>query len=343
MKQKIFVAGVWGFGNRSIMDQFSDDDTVEFLKYDFTYFHQMAKVWKFIRHRLGGRGASILRWLLKTKIFDGKYALSHCDYAANDKNYVVIFNSALLQYYSREYFLRLKRKNPNIKYILYIIDPMPDGLWPEIKDTIDVFDDVMTIHPYNCRRYGFQYLPYIYAKPGDTEPVSAIEKTNLFFCGVSGDHRQAIISEIVSQCEKNRIAFDFWLKPYGNNAIDNTHVHYGEMSYTENVQRLKQADCILEIMHEGFEGITQRYLEAIIYNKKLLTNNAEIMQLPYYDPRYMHYFKSVADIEWDWLQDTQKVDYQYKGDFSPEAWKHNLLQMMEAEEKRLERDAEADQ
>ena len=70
----------------------------------------MAKVWKFVNRKLGGHGAGIIRWLLETRIFDDKYALSHCNFSDNDVNYVVIFNSALLQYYSREYFLRLKKK-----------------------------------------------------------------------------------------------------------------------------------------------------------------------------------------------------------------------------------------
>lgn len=329
MKYKIFIAGVWGFGNRSIMEQFRKTPDVEYLKYDFKYFHQIAKVWKFVNRKLGGHGAGIIRWLLKTRIFDDKYALSHCNFTDNDANYVVIFNSALLQYYSREYFLRLKKKNPDIKYILYIIDPMPEGLWPEIQNTLDVFEHVMSIHPYNCRRYGFEYLPYIYAKPEENGKFQIDDETNLFFCGVSGEHRHGIINDIVKKCEEHQIAFDFWLKPYGNDAIKNSHVHYSEMPYEENVERIKHAECILEIMHEGFVGITQRYLEAIVYNKRLLTNNAEIKMLPYYDSRYMHYFEKPEDIDWNWLKDGTKADYHYQGEFDRETWKENLLKLLE--------------
>lgn len=328
MKQKIFVAGVWGFGNISIMEQFRDDEQVEFLKYDFEYFHQIAKVWRFVKRRLGGCGAGIIRWLLKTKIFDEKYALSHCDYESNDINYVVIFNSALLQYYSKEYFGRLKKRHPTIQYILYIIDPMPEGLWKEIESTMDVFNKILTIHPYNCKRYGFEYLPYIYAKNQKECVSESVPETTLFFCGVSGSYRQRIIGEIVQACDEHEVEFDFWLKPFGEDEIVHPHVHYSEMSYAENVHRIEQADCILEIMHEGFVGITQRYLEAIVYNKRLITNNSEIKELPYFDSGYMLYFDRVEDINWDWIKQKIEVNYHYQGDFEPENWKRNLLQLM---------------
>lgn len=328
MNYKIFVAGVWGFGNISIMEQFHDDEQVEFLKHDFVYFHQMMKAWDVVNRWLKPVGGKILRLLLKTRIFDDKYALSHCDYDGNEVNYVVIFNSALLQYYSREYFKRLKRKHPSIRYILYIIDPMPEGLWKEIEDALEVFERVFTIHPYNCKKYGFGYLPYIYTRCQEKSVLEAVPETTLFFCGVSGSYRQKIISEVVKACDEHQIEFDFWLKPFGNDAIIHPQVHYSEMTYAENVQRVEYSKCILEIMHEGFVGITQRYLEAIIYNKRLITNNREIKELPYYDSKYMLYFEKVEEIDWNWLKQEVKVDYHYQGDFEPHIWKKNLMKLM---------------
>ena len=60
-----------------------------------------------------------------------------------------------------------------------------------------------------------------------------------------------------------------------------------------------------------------RYFEAIVYNKKLLTNNPEVVELPYYDERYMRVFESIEDIDVDWVKAIEKIDYKYKGEFSP--------------------------
>lgn len=88
-------------------------------------------------------------------------------------------------------------------------------------------------------------------------------------------------------------------------------------------------NCILEIVRKNFIGFTQRYYEAVIFNKKLLTNNKEITELAYYDERYMQYFEKIEDIDWEWVRREVEVDYHYQGDFSPEQWKHRLLEMME--------------
>lgn len=329
MKQKIFIAGVWGFGNISIMQQFKQDRDVEFLENDFKYSLKIAKLWGVVNGILGGHGANFIKWILRTPLLDRYYALTNCNFDNNFENVVVIFNSALLHYYSKEFFVRLKRKHPSIKYILYIIDPMPDGLWKAIEDTISVFEKIITIHPYNCNRYGFEYLPYIYAKPKDFQKFGRMPEVDLFFCGVADDYRQKSVNKIIESCEINNVSFNIFLKPYGNDWIKNPNVYYSEMSYEENVCRVKAAKCILEIMHEGFVGITQRYLEAIVYNKKLLTNNAEIKELPYYNSGYIQYFENIEDIDWDWIKSDEKVDYYYKGEFEPERWKKNLLQLLE--------------
>ena len=202
---------------------------------------------------------------------------------------------------------------------------MPNGLWKEIEAVMDVFDEILTIHPYNCSRYGFRYLPYIYAKPELTSKIENLHETTLFFCGVAEEYRQKLIYEIIQQCEKKGIDFEIYLKPCGHDWIKKDNVHYSEMSYEQNVQRIQKAKCILEIMHEGYVGITQRYLEAIIYNKKLLTNNAEIMNLPYYETGYIRYFEKIEDIDWNWISSDDVIDYHYQGEFEKETWKRNVL------------------
>ena len=82
------------------------------------------------------------------------------------------------------------------------------------------------------------------------------------------------------------------------------------------VQDLLQTNCVLEILAVLNPSATLRYKEAVIYNKKLLTTNPEITQLPYYDSRWMRYFEKAEDIDLDWLRTEEHVDYHYQGDFS---------------------------
>lgn len=89
------------------------------------------------------------------------------------------------------------------------------------------------------------------------------------------------------------------------------------ISYNENIKNILQCKCILELMHNGYANATQRYPEAVIYNKKILSNNVEIRKFPYYDERYMKIFHDVSEIDWDWVMKPMEIDYQYKGEFSP--------------------------
>lgn len=55
--------------------------------------------------------------------------------------------------------------------------------------------------------------------------------------------------------------------------------------YAHNINNIKKARCIIEIVQEGQKGITLRPLEAIACNKKLLTNNKNIKQYDFYSPQ----------------------------------------------------------
>lgn len=324
MDVKIWVTGIWGEANLQAVSGIEDEKDAQIIKDDFICEDIFRKVYRFINTKLGGHGLKILDCLLETRLFDRFYKLSECNFQENTQNYIVIFNSALMHYYSTGYLNRLKKKNGNIKYILYLIDPMPNGLWNRIVKMQGAFDRILTAHPYNTRKYGFQYFPFIYTPPKYI-PLEQ-EQKQLYFCGVVDDHRYELIKQFIERCKEHGISYEvhmFRAERYAK--IDDADVHYGLVPYDENVARAINSNCILEIVRENFIGFTQRYYEAIVFNKKLLTNNAEIKEYAYYDERYIQYFERIEDIDWDWVKEDIEVDYKYQGDFEPKQWKQNLM------------------
>ena len=99
--------------------------------------------------------------------------------------------------------------------------------------------------------------------------------------------------------------------------MDKIHYYIGWKSYEEVLGGVLRSKVILEILQEGQSGPSLRYYEAVCYNKKLLSNNPNIVHFPYYDSRYMRYFSSPEDIDIAWITEDCDVDYHYKGDFSP--------------------------
>ena len=56
-----------------------------------------------------------------------------------------------------------------------------------------------------------------------------------------------------------------------------------------------ESDVLLDITDGGQTALTLRPYEAIVYNKRLLTNNQSILDFEFYDPRYMRYFTEITD------------------------------------------------
>ena len=73
------------------------------------------------------------------------------------------------------------------------------------------------------------------------------------------------------------------------------------------------------------KALTLRPYEAVVYNRKLLTNNRSILDFKYYNSRYMQLFERAEEIDWDWIAADTEVDYGYQGDYSP----RKLLELLE--------------
>jgi hypothetical protein len=56
-----------------------------------------------------------------------------------------------------------------------------------------------------------------------------------------------------------------------------------KLSYLEVVNKIQGTNCILEIIQDNSSAYTLRTLEAIFYNKKLLTNNKTIRYADFYE------------------------------------------------------------
>lgn len=89
------------------------------------------------------------------------------------------------------------------------------------------------------------------------------------------------------------------------------------MSYREMLYRSVNARCMLEINQEGAVGYTSRFLEAVMYNKKLITDNCSIAESTFYNSQFMQCVKDIADIDTAFVRRDDKVDYRYNNEFSP--------------------------
>lgn len=60
------------------------------------------------------------------------------------------------------------------------------------------------------------------------------------------------------------------------------------ISYAECVEYVKNTKCVLDIVQKGQKGMTLRIVEAMFFNKKLITNNDDILYMDFYNSQNIY-------------------------------------------------------
>ena len=255
-----------------------------------------------------------------------------------DKEYYIIFFNPTLYPISPQYLKNLK-KNYKIHNILFIWDTLTPKivgrnvrlLIQSIKDYISLVDFkyIFTMDQENAESFGWMYhdIPY---SPLFVADSKTIEYDLHLTCSANG--REDELYNVFKEIKNNKIKSIFRMV----NASKSDHRYSDEImttpvSYSTMIDEEKKSNCIMEIMHPGQVGSTSRYYEAICYNKKLLTNNKNIVDMPFYDSNYIHIFEKPEDIDWEWVKRREPIDYHYDGRFSPT---HLIDKIIELEEER---------
>lgn len=209
----------------------------------------------------------------------------------------------------------------------------------ECRAIFDCFDAIYSYDVYESQKYGFIYEPLPLKKFTKEELGVSFEseygsKTipRVFFCG-RAKGRLPLILDIANSLDGRRIKYEFLVLQDAEtqDMKDRGGVHFiNYMVYDEVVRHVEKATCLLSLVAENNNMTSASYNEAIMYNKKLLTNCRFIEDNYHYDSRYMRSFQTVDEIDFDWIVDMNEVNYGYDGYFSAAAF----LEHIEADFKR---------
>lgn len=239
-------------------------------------------------------------------------------------NVVVLFLNASFVYrpYVAHTLIKYKQTLTNLKYVLLYLDIIESGVSMNANYLREngVFDFVYTIDKADSIEYKLPLWNTLYSK---AERYDSIElQMDMYFCGAS-KKRWDVFERLAKDTAKHSVNLVMDIVPteiessiQRNNNI-NILPKGKYLSYEEVLLRELQAKCILEVVQKGQSALTLRPYEAVVYNRKLLTNNRSILEFEFYDPRYMKYFEKVEDIDWEWVKEDTDVDYGYNGEFSP--------------------------
>ena len=215
--------------------------------------------------------------------------------------------------------LKRLEKAPNVKLVLYLLDSISQPncrrakeLMAEIK-----FDLVYTFDEFDSQKYGYKHFYTMYSM---TKMQKKDIQYDLIFIGTDKGRLPLLlkISDICSEYGCNNY-FDIinvkdekLINQYKDKIVFN-HI----LPYTETIKLTQRSNCILDIVVEQQAGLSLRALEAICYNKRLLTNNPTIRKFPFYNEKYMKVISKPEDINIEFIRNTEEVDYGYCGEYSP--------------------------
>ena len=232
----------------------------------------------------------------------------------------LLVNSMALSMPTLSFWKKLKCDHPTVRFVLLLVDSMhgKSKHIDEVRYAILNFswDIVLSYDQNDCLEYGFRYIGFSYYS-NYTDIIPSNTTSDLYYIATLKG-RENLLREIDKACKENGVDNLFKIHTIWRD------VDYGEkirkfLPYTSLLSDVMSTNCILEVVSDGQCTQSLRYLEALCYNKKLLSNNPCLKTLPYYDERYMRYFARVEDVDWSWVKKKELVVYEEKPDISSAA------------------------
>lgn len=331
MKSHFYFTGILGNTSRQMLADIEDYDNVCIQEEIVNGFK--SKTEENLYNWWYSKVVPVREWSCGN-IWNKRYPIYNLSFAEEGMHYIVFINSGLVKAYNKSFFKSLKKKNPNIRLILYVIDPKESWGFHRVERVRECFDLIVSHVESDCKEFGYANFPLMYSTVKNLQRQEN-KLSDMYFCGGNGSTveikngvriygqggRSEQIYNIYDAAVKKEIKTNIVIN--GVNPLDirnregDTIVFNNDVSNIDNIQNVINTNCILEPMHSGYQAITFRYLEAVCYNKKLLTSNKNVKYMKYYNPDYIKIFEKPEDIDFDWVKKSENVDYGYENDYSP--------------------------
>ena len=271
-------------------------------------------------HRIvySGRLRKYFRWFPKT-FWEKYHVLNHIEVKPNQKHYFLLaYGTDLDKLHFPDLLRKFKETHKdNVSLVLLLFDsvdsPLMKNGWGNLLEQVKLFDIVASYDQVDSSKYGFMHFYDSYA---ERTVVPSQESSDIFFVG--GDKGRAkMLYDIAKYLSDGGVDVDIRVTCLADEYLTkgmNNITKY--MTYDITLGHVLSTNCLLEVLCEGQNSSSLRYYEAVVYNKKLLTNDPNIINMPYYNPDTMKYFKNPEDIDIEWVKKKDLIDYHYKGEFS---------------------------
>lgn len=203
-----------------------------------------------------------------------------------------------------------------------------------IETVRSVFDIIFSFDPQDSKTYGLtyipQFLPFTWKQIQSISHSAHTIENRCFYVGGYQPERVSLINEITPLLNECHCDTDFYLMDKYNNHNYPSNCTNIKLSYHENIKKLNQSRFVLEINKPDQTGLTLRAVEALVFNKQLITNNQAIKAQEFYHPSRCFIYDGNNQQELKLFLLTQPIAVQ------PEiAWKYSADGMLETLKKHV--------
>lgn len=216
-----------------------------------------------------------------------------------------------------QHHVNLLKQIHKCKIILYFWDSV--RRMDNAQMLIASFSNIYTFDRLDACKYGLKFRPLYYR---ETLPVTNNFEYDLFFTGYYHSDRLVMIKKIKEECIKRGLRFkgvvvtgymqyiiDRFIRKSINNS-DKELISYRPISYNQYMELNRMSKCILDIAHPNQDGLTMRTLEAVGFNRLLLTTNKDIENYSNIDKKmYSVFDREVMDIDFEFIKNTSPCYY----------------------------------
>lgn len=234
----------------------------------------------------------------------------------NDKPYCFVL---IDRRYSVDYLRYLKKKYPGCRIVLLHRDLrfVCERMNPQLLTCKDI-DLQMSFDRGESKKYGMPHFDEFESKI-DVPISKKYPESDVFFAGKAKNRLDKLMA--IYEClTKEGIKCKYYLTGVEpSKQISLPGIEYADkfMSYKEMLYHSVNARCILDINQENADGYTSRFLEAVMFNKKLLTDNESVKSSEFYSSDNIQIIEDYTKINVDFIRSNKIVDYHYSGQFSP--------------------------
>lgn len=220
----------------------------------------------------------------------------------------------------------IRKELPDSKHVYYFTDAKrvetEDLEWLKQKmDVMGVFDPVV------AEKKEIEFWPNVYPHILETK---CEEEYDLCFIGKDRGRKEKL-EEIARMCEEKGIRTAFYLLTSSKERAVSSINYMDELiPYEKALEIVKKSRCLLELRMDALNTCSVRVQEAVIFNKKILTDNYNVERMPCCNgSKYIAYFNEVEDVDWSFVKDSVGVDYSYDGQFSAKAFLKTIWEKLQ--------------